>query len=462
VPAPTPPSRPDLNFDLTELLAMAGAAAQDAQELETRLRQVYRALYNLDLSRYDIKHVKADAPHLMQALFTTRLKLRQDLPTWHLRGLKTSGVIAALRDLNRILRYAGDMLGELAIDHRQLPVGDKPARAFSGTTHNTFVHPSYADAETISFQTGDVLLVRGTAHNSAAIARIGDTDTQFSHIGIVHVDGDGRHLMVEALIEDGAIINTLHHAVSDGVGRAVLYRHKDPDLAAKAAALIHDRVKLSRRKWLARRIPYDFSMRLNGTSQLFCSKLVHLAFKDASGGTILLPPHKTRLDMKNRDFFRRIGVKASETFAPGDIDIDPQFELIAEWQDYRVTPRLRAQDMVMTKIFEWMDSRGARFEDDWKSLAIGWLGRISSHLHDDIQVMISDVVPRVPLNMSRRCVATIAMLHQTCEGLVEQVQAREQVSIKSSSRPLHPRDALAHLELVRDRSNGKLGYLVER
>lgn len=462
MPAPTSPSRPDLYLDLAELLAMAGAPPQDAAELETRLKQVYRAFYNLDFSRYDIRDVKAQAPELMQALFVTRLKMRQDLGAWQQRGLKTAGVVAGLRDLNRMLRYAGDMLGELAIDHERLLPSDKPARAFSGTNNNTFVHPSYANAETIAFQSGDVLLVRGTAHNSAAIARIGDIDTQFSHMGMVYIDPEGRHYMVEALIEDGAIINTLQHAVSNGVGRAVLYRHKDPQLAAKAAKMIFDRVKLSRRKWLARRIPYDFSMRLVGTASLFCSKLVHLAYKDASGGKILLPPHKTRLDMKNRDFFRRIGVKATETFAPGDIDIDPQFELIAEWQDYRATPRLRAQDLVMTKIFEWMDQRGAHFEETPKIRIIAWLGRLSSYLSDDIKRMISDVVPKVPGNMSRRCVATIVMLHQTCEDLVPPLQAREQLSIKSSGRPLHPRDAFHHLELQREKSNGKLGYLVER
>ena len=65
----------------------------------------------------------------------------------------------------------------------------------------------------------------------------------------------------------------------------------------------------------------------------------------------------TRLHMTNRDFFDRIGVTAEQTFAPGDIDLDPRFDLVAEWQDYRLTSTLRLQDMLMTKLLEWMERR---------------------------------------------------------------------------------------------------------
>ena len=35
--------------------------------------------------------------------------------------------------------------------------------------------------------------MRGTGHNSAAIARIGDVDTQFSHVAIIYIDPAGTH-----------------------------------------------------------------------------------------------------------------------------------------------------------------------------------------------------------------------------------------------------------------------------
>ena len=65
--------------------------------------------------------------------------------------------------------------------------------------------------------------------------------------------------------------------------------------------------------------------------------------------------------MKNRDFLDRIGVTAKETFAPADIELEPDFDFVAEWQDYRVTSRLRLQDLLMDELFRWMDDYGYKF-----------------------------------------------------------------------------------------------------
>ncbi len=445
---------------LSGLVALAEEPAETADELEANLRQVYATLFLLDLTKFDVSNLREDAPILMAALFEGRQRLREKIQYWQSFGYMTKGVQAALRDVFRILRYAVDMLGEAATGFEKLGPREKPRRAFTGSSHNTHVHPRHAGTGNLAFQPGDVLVVRGRAHNSAAIARIGDVDTQFSHTGIVHIDDAGRHWMVEALIEDGAVINTLEHSLGHGVGRAALYRHRDADLAARAAKSIHERIARSHRGWWPRHIPYDFTMRLKGKRTLFCSKLVHLAFKDASKGTVLLPRYKTRLDMKNRSFFEGIGVKATETYAPGDIDLDPAFQLVAEWQDYRVTSDLRQQDMIMTKVFAWMESHGARFKPDWLIHVIGIFGRFSSHLSNRIKDFIADVVPKVPGNMNRRCIGTVAMLHKTGESLMPGLRELEQNTICMTGRPLHPRDTLAHLERLRDVAGGRMEYLV--
>lgn len=455
-----PVSGSSLAEHVASILAHAWRPTADADELEGKLRQVYSALFELDLSQFDISNLANEAPALIHALFETRQYLREKTLYWEVYGYMTPAVQAALRDVLRILRYGADMLGEAAGGYERLGPGEKPKRAFTGIKHNTQVHPAYAGRGNIAFRSGDVLVVRGRAHNSAAIARIGDCDTQFSHTGMIYIDQSGRHWMIEALIEDGAVINPLERSLSHNIGRAVLYRHRDADLAALAAEKIHARVSASLRGRWARRIPYDFTMRLKGKRRMFCSKLVHVAFKDASGGAVLLPPYATRLDMKNRGFFDGIGVKAKETFAPGDIDIDPSFQLVAEWQDYRVTSDLRMQDMIMTQVFAWMESRGARFKPDWLIHMISIFGRFSSHLSDQVKDFISDVVPKVPGNMSRRCIGTIAMLHKTGEGLLPPMRELEQNAICMTGRPLHPRDALLHLERLRDVSGGRIGYLV--
>lgn len=448
----------NLEDDLARINLLVARPLETPFELDATLRQIYHAVFDVDLSAYDPREVRAAAPQLMSIIFAARMRLRDRIADWQERGFMTRPVQYALRDVFRIARYAVDMIGEIAIGHTQLAPGEKVQRAFSGTDYNTFVNPKFDNGQNIAFHSGDVLLVRGSAHNSAAIARIGDVDTQFSHIAMVYFDPDGKGWVVEALIEDGAVVNTLDHFLHHGVGRAVLYRNKDPVLAARAAEVIYQRV-LASTTGKARHIPYDFSMRLRGDRKLFCAKLVHHAFRDASGGKVRLPAFKTRFDQRNVEFYRAIGVKAAETFAPGDIDLDPRFDLVAEWQDYRVTSSLRRQDMIMTKFFEWMENKGWRFKEDFFIKLVGIFGRLSSHLSEKAKNLMASVVPKVPSNMPRSCIATIAMLHKTAEHLMGPLKEFEDNQIRMTGRPLHPRDLLDRIEHMRSISNGHIGYL---
>src|SRR5690606_29127711 len=159
-----------------------------------------------------------------------RIRMRYHIADWQERGLLVRPAERALRDVFRITRYACDMLGEIASENARLAPGEAGKRAFTGSQWNTLVHPFYANGENIPFHSGDVLLVRGSAHNSAAIARIGDIDSQFSHTALIYIDPEGEHWVVEALIEDGAVINTLEHVLGAGLGRAVLYRFRDGEI----------------------------------------------------------------------------------------------------------------------------------------------------------------------------------------------------------------------------------------
>jgi hypothetical protein len=449
-----------LGDDLLQLQALADRRPRTGDELAALLQQIYWTVFDVDLNRYDAAETATSAPYLMHAIFGLRMTLRDRIAEWATRGLLTPPAEAALRDVFRIARYGSDMLGELAIGFERFGRTGKGRRVFTGTDHNTLVDPRYYTGSDIAFQSGDILLMRGSAYNSAAIARIGDVDTQFSHIGMIHIDDEGHHSVVEALIEDGAVITPLEHALDCGVGRAVLYRCRDGALAARAADGIYRHVKKSLGP-LSRRIVYDFSMELPGYKRLFCSKLVRQAFDEASSGAVMVPWFTTQLNMTNRDFFDRIGVTAQQTFGPGDIDLDPRFDLVAEWQDYRLTSTLRLQDMLMTKLLEWMELRGYVFEEDFVIRLVALLGQGSSFLSERAKTMIASVVPKVPRSMSRKTIATIAMLHRTGEDLLGPLDALEEDTIRMTGRPLHPRDIFEHLERARELSDGRIGYLVE-
>ncbi|MCH9809295.1 MAG: hypothetical protein K0U74_16335 [Alphaproteobacteria bacterium] len=432
--------------------------------LAATLERVYKSFEQQDFFRYDVFLEREKAPGTMDELFQLQMELRDHVSDWHAAGLMSRPAQKAARDCLRATRYAIDILGELWIGYERLPKDGRTYRAFAGSHLNTLHNRAFStdDDGRMEFWSGDVILTRGQLHNSAAIARIGDVDSQFSHVAMVYIDINGQHWAVESLIERGAVVTPLAEWLDHDLGRAVLFRHKDARLAQRAATLIHDRVQQSRRP-AGKRILYDFTMTLDeNTHNLYCSKLVRRAFREASDGQVLLPTFSTLLDMQNRDFPRRIGVKAVETFAPGDLELEPSFDIVAEWQDYRVTSELRLKDIVMDKLFEWMERDGYRFEETFRIRLISWFGRLSSYLSQDIKRMIDDVVPMVPVNMKRSAIAAIAMLHETAEPIFKELDELERERTERSGLPLHPREVRQILDRMREAQGARIGYLARR
>ena len=450
--------RAELADDLAAIEILALRPVHSAEELAANLNEVYDAVFNVNFDRYDVHDLAKSAPDLMRAIFVLRLRIHEQIPDWFKRDLMSLSVQRGIRNVFRVGRYATDMLGELNNGYTQLAPNEKTMRAFRGAKLNTLINPAFETGQDIPFQAGDLLLMRGMHHNSAAIARVGDVDSQFSHISVIHTDENGKLWVVESLIEKGAVISSLDDALHHGLGRCVIYRHNNAAFARLAAAQIYDVVQRSRGRG-GRRIWYDFSMKLNGYKELFCSKLVRQAFDLASEGKVMLPTFKTRFDMKNRDFIERIGVRTKETFAPADIELEPHFDLVAEWRDYRVTSRLRLQDLLMDKLFAWMDAYGYKFHEDLPIRLIGIFGRLSSRLSERTRALVADVLPDVPPNMRRRTIQAVAMLHKTAEPLLADLQELEQQSIDRYGRPLHARQVFEHLERVRQAANGRIGYL---
>lgn len=447
--------------ELRAVITSAGALTMErpanADWLLDHLRSLYRELFAADFTRYDVAEVQRIAPELVAELFDLKLEIRDRIAEWAAAGLMSRPVQSALRDLFRVMRYASDLVGEIGRGHPRLARRAHTAAGFGGDASFLSVNRRFGEAMPM-LEAGDLVLQRGMLHNSAAIARIGDVDSQFSHVGMICRDGAGTLVMVESVIEDGAIVGAVETALNHGLGRAILFRHKDRALAALAAEMIHAHVMRANGPQGAR-ILYDFTMAQRNYQTMFCAELVRLAFAMASTGRTRLPTYPTRLDMRNRDFITRIGVRTTETFAPGDLELEPDFDVVAEWRDYRVTSELRLKDMIMTKLFEWMERDGYTFKDTWWIRTIAGLGRLSSRLPDRMQNVTRKWIGKVPPNMTGEAIGAVAMLHKTGEVLFKELAVLEARSIASTGRQLHPRDVLAHLERMKAGFGPRIGYL---
>jgi hypothetical protein len=443
------------DYDFRRLVSLVEREPRTPDELLRLLDSIYAQVFAFDFARYDLVRLQEAAPALLDDFYDLRLALRGRIAGWQAQGLLQAGAEAKLRDCFRALRYATDLIGELRNGFRTRRLGRSKRVAFA---EDTLFHPELRDATRHTFQSGDILLVRGTIHNSAAIARIGDVDSQFSHAALIYIDKRGCQYVVEALIADGATYGSLHYALAHNLGRAVIFRHPDADLAHRAAETIFRKVRRSR--WFFRRhIPYDFSMELDETGRMFCSKLIRVAFAEASNGEFVMPAFPTRFEQASWDFLDRIGVTAVRTFAPGDMELEPGLEAIAEWRDFDRTSNLRLQDFVMAKLFEWMEREGYTFEETAWIRVVSAMGRATAYLPGPVKSLIASFAPKVPLSMKRETIAALTMLHYTAEPLFRRLRKLEQEAIRERGYPLHPREILKHLEDMRRDAPARIGYL---
>jgi hypothetical protein len=164
--------------------------------------------------------------------------------------------------------------------------------------------------------------------------------------------------------------------------------------------------------------------------------------------------------MRNRDFLDRVGVSATTTFAPGDMEIEPDFDIVAEWRDCRVTSELRLKDLIMTKLFHWMETEGYRFEPSVSIDMVSMLGRLSTHMPQAVQDIVTSVVAKIPANMTYDTIGAVAMLHKTAEPLFAELVELERESVARTGHQLHPRAVFDALEAMRARDPATVGYLV--
>jgi len=285
--------------------------------------------------------------------------------------------IKAVRRGIRITRYVADGLSEWL--HFQGKFKSN-IETFSEIHQQTFIHPDFIhEIEDDKFQlkTGDVILMRGQSFVSSMIARIGDEDANFSHLGMVGEDENGKQYLVEALIETGTILTPLDEWIKKEEARLVVYRSKDEKLAEQAGKRIVQYVKQRLKKDGV--IPYDFGMNTKSHDELFCSEVVQVAYELASENKISLPMHKTTFyELKDESFVKEMGIKQLETFAPYDIEMDQRFTAVAEYRHLKLLRKLKLHDASMSALFNWMVEKNYDFTANPKAFIMSksaWLLR---------------------------------------------------------------------------------------
>ena len=412
-----------LKFTLTFFILSATAAAAAAPlEVNRALSQLTTTLNHslpvnacaVTLARWNqafggpkaVTEGASDTPaDLLQRMFDLRQNLRAHLSKW---PHAPEACVDQVRKTLTTLRGAED---QLALATR----GEDPAPT-SLTGEPAWLTTADGAGE-VKLRSGDVLLSRGNAFVSAAIAKIGEVKGDFSHLAQVYIDApagteigvhaaasDPRVFTIEAHIEVGSFTRPFRDYVADGNARVAQFRPSQSAVNAHHAAwAIYDWVKRWQRAHADafRRAepnvndnpPYDFKMNLADAGEVFCAEIVSIA--QATVGW-RVPMYPTRL--KTNELTRTMGIVTKTTFAPSDLEVDPRFRQLAEWRDLDKLGSILKKDVVFAHVYAEMKAGRLKLTptpEDYAKAVFAWTVR-----QNDLGLMT-----KLPKNMGPAIIA---------------------------------------------------------
>lgn len=412
------------------------------------LPEHYLKLYALDwnevgLVDYNVRELE----RIVGLSFEIRLAMKEQMSVLGKAEGDAYTCFKEARNVFRGLRYLEDYL----IEHLELRSNDKvDAMAYNtleGKAPYFLVNSEYKFRDWQDLKSGDVILSRGNAYTSAAIARIGDIDAQFSHLTMVYKDDEGELHTAEAHIEIGSVSKPFQVHLDQRNARTVVLRYKgDPALAHRAAKHIYERVKNHSQS--GKNINYDFGMNYEDHSDLFCSEVVYEGYEIASNGALDIPTNKTRFNPKLIRFLKQIGIDVDEsnvdsflTFSPGDTEFDHNFDIVAEWRNPAKMGDSRQKDAVLTKMMDWMENENYYFDPNFSMGAQAYMGFALRR----VPILNRGFRSKFPLNMKPKQLKLFVVLEDVAEVLQEELVQKEE----DLGRPLTFREMFEVLDEFR-------------
>lgn len=300
--------------------------------------------------------------------------------------------------------------GRIALDEATIQAGPEAVSPILEVEDIPSATPSVV-VEGVRVHSGDILLSRGGAPTSALIARGNDFPNVFSHAALAYVDPEtGEGTVVESLIERGAVTSSVEDYLHDKKHRILVLRLRpnhpsldaDPLLPHHAAAAVLERVR-------THHIPYDFAMRWEDPTAMFCSEIVYHAYRDQ--GIELWP---LRASMSSPGLVRWLGgmgVREFTSLVPSDVEMDPQVRSVAEWRDTETLMDFRLDNAILDVLLE-------RAEDG-TDLGYAWYELPAARVLKGYSVLqlATGQIPRIPEGMTAaaalRVNALVSAVHPT-------------------------------------------------
>lgn len=411
----------------------------------TQLAAIVKRVNAFKAKNLDRAELKAAAQEIIQNFWDSRLSLRKKMISFAQNNALNEQCVSGIRNTFAALRFMEEYSGVHMLS-KQAWVNPKPQQVFSGGFPNMMFTPEY---KKIEFKSGDVLVSYGMAYGSAAISHVGDDGGTFSHLAMVYVDPKGTVYTIEAHPEFGVKVAEISKYLADGKGRSALYRHHDQEMAALAGKMIFD--VAYPRDMAGKAIPYDFSMDLvDHDKALFCTETASYAYEMAAAklgrNNVHLPAFATTISMKSPYILDAFDIKERLTFAPSDMEVDPNFEMLAEWRDIPRARLMHHQQAALERQFNWLDTRNYIYYEDLKT-AFESKALYAARHSKLFQGLVFNLVPP---DLSKKALQAVVNVYTTSDIILAKMMALDKAQEKQSRGTLMTsQELLSNLEQLR-------------
>jgi hypothetical protein len=162
-------------------------------------------------------------------------------------------------------------------------------------------------------------------------------------------------------------------------------------------------------------VPYDFRVDLKNHDSLNCVETGSMGFKSQN---VTLPYFPSMFEPKDKNPMVKLTNPLSlVAFNPADMELDPRFEVLAEWRDLRKVGALRIRNAILTAMFSWATEKNYKFRPTTSQNGQALLGALLREF--------DFVTKKMPKNMSPQLARLVIVLTKTAEILEKEILAQE-------------------------------------
>lgn len=413
------PDLKDLLKASEDVLTTVESPQFDSKVCKTYLGKLESALDTLDVKSLSKNQLEANGPRIADNSWKIRTTLHSRLHDFD------KECVYQIQATFRQLRFIEDYILEMTtnVDHTvpsKIDFPNEPIPMLASLPHYV---TRTSDGEEVKFEDGDVLVTRGVSFLSGMIARLGTRATQFSHIVFVHEDPETKKMKtIESYVGVGVQFYEMDFALKNYNARILWLRSKDRGLGARASKEISNLVKKANAS--GKPIKYDYNLDFKDNKTMSCAEVSQVAYEMASNNTFRIPFYPNEISGAE-SLVSRLKIAKGPTYEPGDMEIDPRFKLMGEFNDLRLTRDSRQKDAVMSSIFSWMDEKQYVLHDNMTSKMAGGIVHKArkTFLWPLLRgiLKVEDFSKEIPANM----LSTVTLINELGEVLLAEVQKKD-------------------------------------